>query len=104
MALDEQFEEFLSAYPAARRQRGFMVLQGFIWAVEKAGFDVLMEALEQHKASEQWQTPSLIPMVKKWLEEERWCQVLPAPDRPVGRETEWAKAKRLGLIPRRRRE
>lgn len=74
---DELFEQFVEAYPASRRQRGFMVTQLFVAALEKAGWLVLSNALEQHKGSEQWENPALVPMMKKWLEEERWIQILP---------------------------
>jgi len=81
---DELFEQFVDAYPAARRQRGYFVTALFLRALNKAGFTVLRDALEQHKRSEQWQNVALIPMLKKWLEEERWIQVLPEPARKVG--------------------
>lgn len=74
---DELFEAFVQAYPAARRQRGYMVTHLFLAALEKAGELVLMAALAQHKRSEQWENPSMIPLMKKWLEEERWIQILP---------------------------
>lgn len=74
---DEQFEQFVSEYPVSRRQRGFMAMHVFGLAVEKTGFSVLIAALRQHKRSEQWRTTSLIPMMLKWLEEERWIQELP---------------------------
>ena len=81
---DQLFEQFVQAYPAARRQRGYIVTHLFIGALEKAGALVLMAALEQHKKSEQWENQALIPMMKKWLEEERWIQILP--ERRVGDE------------------
>ena len=74
---DQLFEQFVQAYPAARRQRGYMVTHLFLAALEKAGAPALMTALEQHKTSEQWENLSMIPSMKKWLEEERWIQVLP---------------------------
>jgi len=49
----------------------------FLTALDKAGWTVLINALEQHKRSEQWQNAALVPMMRKWLEEERWCQILP---------------------------
>lgn len=48
----------------------------FLSALDKAGELVLMTALEQHKRSEQWQN-GMIPSMTKWLEEERWIQILP---------------------------
>lgn len=83
MELDEQFESFLEAYPPARRQRGFMVVQAFVMSVQKVGFDALLEAVKQQSESEQWTNPAMIPTMKKWLEEERWIQVLPARERRV---------------------
>ena len=74
---DELFEQFVEAYPASRRQRGYFVMFSFLAALDKAGWTVLANALEQHKRSEQWQNVALIPMMRKWLEEERWCQILP---------------------------
>lgn len=74
---DQLFEQFVEAYPAARRQRGYMVSHLFLAALEKAGWLVLSHALEQHKKSEQWENPAMIPLMKKWLEEERWIQILP---------------------------
>jgi hypothetical protein len=78
--LDVAFLDFQSAYPANRRKGGFMVQQGFIDAVQKAGgVDGVMAALANHKASDQWQKPSLIPSMDKWLAEERWRQRLDPP-------------------------
>ena len=73
---DELFEQFVQAYPSARRQRGYMITVLFLAALEKAGPLVLMNALAQHKRSEQWQN-GMIPSMQKWLEEERWIQILP---------------------------
>lgn len=100
--LDDYFEAFVSAYPESRRQRGFMAQQAFTAGIQKAGFDVIMAALAQHKRSDQWRTVSLIPMMKKWLEEERWIQVLPEDDAPapVARAdslTPFERARRAGL-------
>lgn len=74
---DEQFEQFVQAYPAGRRQRGFIVTQLFLAAVGKVGFATLMTAVQQQTQSAQWENPLMIPLMKKWLEEERWIQVLP---------------------------
>src|SRR4051812_2911942 len=72
-----QFEQFISTYPAARRQRGYMIEYLFLTAVNKVGFDTLLAAVTQKKKSEQWENPNMIPSIKKWLEEERWIQELP---------------------------
>lgn len=96
---DELFEAFVQAYPAARRQRGYMVSCLFLAALEKAGALVLMAALEQHKTSEQWENLSMIPSMKKWLEEERWIQILPVRGEGADRRT----APRVGerrVVPR----
>lgn len=103
MERDQQFEAFVEAYPASRRQRGYMAQQLFLAAVEHVGFEVLMSALQQHRRSEQWQR-GMIPNLLTWLQEERWCQVLP--ETPASAEdgarlrkrlTPWQHAKRLGL-------
>jgi uncharacterized ferritin-like protein (DUF455 family) len=77
MERDQQFAAFVQAYPAARRQRGYMVETLFLHAVAAVSFEALMLALDQHKRSDQWQTPRLIPNMRTWLEEERYYQVLP---------------------------
>jgi hypothetical protein len=77
MQPDEQFETLLRAYPAGRRQRGYLVTSLFVAALRKVPFDVLLAAVEQHKRSEQWKNPAMIPLMKTWFEEERWVQVLP---------------------------
>lgn len=75
---DDLFEQFVAAYPASRRQRGYFVTHLFVEALAKAGsYAVLIAALEQHKRSEQWENLSMVPLMKKWLEEERWIQMLP---------------------------
>ncbi len=93
--MDEAFEAFVQAYPVARRQKGYMASFLFIAAAEKVGVETLMAALAQHKRSIQWQTSSLIPMMRKWLEEERWIQELPEPDRS-DRLSPWEKARASG--------
>ena len=78
MENDQRFAQFWESYPAARRQRGYMVETLFLHAVASVTFEALLLALEQHKRSDQWQTERLIPNMRTWLEEERWYQVLPA--------------------------
>lgn len=76
---DVAFAEFRDAYPLERRKGGFMVEQSFVAAVERAGgFDPLMAALANHKRSEQWANPRMIPGMDTWLSEERWRQTLTA--------------------------
>ena len=93
MHCDQQFAAFVAAYPEARRQRGYMVEQLFLHALSKVSFDVLIAAVEQHKKSLQWQNGRLIPNLRTWLEEERWVQVLPEPERDL---TPWEMARKLG--------
>jgi len=77
--LDLALERFQQAYPAARRKGGYIVTTAFFDAAVRAGGSaVLMAALENHKASEQWSNPRLIPGMDVWLSEERWRQELPA--------------------------
>ena len=85
-ALDEAFLALLAAYPASRRQDSMLIRQNFIRAFQGVApsqqqefFDAIVTALEQHKASEQWQTVKLIPMFGKWIDEKRWIQTLAKP-------------------------
>ena len=80
MQTDEQFDQFVQAYPASRRQKGYMATTLFLAALEKVSFGDLMAALAQHKQSAQWETPRHIPLMTTWLEQQRWIQVLPAAD------------------------
>lgn len=103
MEKDQQFEAFVNAYPAARRQRGYMAETLFLYALSKVSYETLMIALRQHKKSEQWAN-GMIPSMRVWLEEERWIQVLPETpayaedgERLRKRLTPWQHAKRLGL-------
>ncbi len=94
--MDEAFEAFVQSYPVARRQKGYMASVLFMAAAEKVGVDTLMAALAQHKRSIQWQTSSLIPMMRKWLEEERWIQELPEPEPVRSRMSPWEQARANG--------
>jgi hypothetical protein len=76
---DLLFTDFVEAYPAGRRQRGYMASTLFLAALDKVPAATLFAALEQHKRSEQWQR-GVIPSMTTWLEEERWIQVLPEPE------------------------
>jgi hypothetical protein len=78
--LDECFAEFQSAYPAERRQGGWMAQQGFLSAVKALGdYVALLARLEQHKRSEQWVVAKKIPNMRKWFEDELWRQELAPP-------------------------
>lgn len=74
---DLAFSKFQDAYPPARRKGGYLVQQLFVQAYERLG-DRLFEILENHKASEQWSKPNLIPGMDVWFKEERWRQSLPS--------------------------
>lgn len=77
--LDVAFRSFQEAYPEERRKGGHLVEQAYLAQAAKAGGpQALVMALNNHKASEQWQTPKLIPGMDTWLTEERWRQRLPA--------------------------
>jgi hypothetical protein len=94
---DAAFVQFLEAYPPTRRKGGNEARQVFRKALSKVSFDVMRQALEQHKRSAQWQNPRFIPSMLTWLLEERWIQVLPEPEPPRSRFTPYEQAKRAGL-------
>lgn len=74
---DVDFERFKQAYPKNRRQGGSITEHAFVRAIGLTTVDAMLSALEQHKQSEQWQTPRLIPLMTTWLNQDRWLQVLP---------------------------
>ena len=80
----DEFEQFRQAYPPKGRMGGPKAHDAFWKARQLAFFDELMSALEQHKRSEQWQTPQFIPGLTVWLNQQRWRQVLPEPKPKVG--------------------
>jgi predicted transcriptional regulator len=80
---DSAFARFQAAYPAARRKGGYLVEQLFVSAYERRG-EQLFATLENHKASEQWENPKLIPGMDLWFKEERWRQTLPPKSEAVG--------------------
>lgn len=76
---DLTFPAFRDTYPESRRKGGWGCQTAFMDEAKKAGGSaVLMAALENHLASEQWSDPKLIPGMDVWLSEERWRQRLPA--------------------------
>lgn len=83
--LDIAFETFKAAYPSERRYFGRIVNQLFVDAIQggKTTLVQMMAALENHKASAQWQDPSKIPNPEKWLTQERWNATMP-PQRAAG--------------------
>jgi len=92
---DDEFSQFVAAYPAARRQGGYMTEHAFIHARAKVSFETLMDALAHHMRSEQWQTPRYIPSIRTWLETESWMQRLPEPAAP-NRRTPFEQARHEG--------
>lgn len=78
--LDVAFQSFREAYPEGRRKGGHLTEQAYLAEVHKAGgAALLVEALENHKKSGQWQNPQLVPGMDTWLTEERWRQRLDPP-------------------------
>ena len=76
------FEAFRQAYPASRRIGGKAAARAWKTATSNrptSHMQTMFAALEQHKRSEQWQTPKLIPLMTTWLNQERWNQTLPEP-------------------------
>jgi hypothetical protein len=79
---DADYEAFRTAYPASRRVGGKAGKRAFAVAIRgqpPGHIAAMLSALEQHKRSEQWQIPRLIPLMTTWLSQERWTQVLPEP-------------------------
>lgn len=76
---DADYERFRAAYPASRRVGGAKARTAFRVAERGVLLDTMLASLEQQKRSEQWQTPSLIPLMTTWLNQERWTQQLPEP-------------------------
>lgn len=78
---DFDYEAFRVAYPASRRIGGKTARQAYLRAVKGKSTEFraqMLAALEQHKRSEQWQTPTFIPMLTTWLNQCRWEMELPA--------------------------
>jgi hypothetical protein len=79
---DADYERFRDAYPVSRRVGGKAARRAFSEAMKgkpPGHLDAMIAAVEQHKRSEQWQSPKLIPLMTTWLNGERWVQVLPPP-------------------------
>lgn len=99
--LDVAFAAFRDAYPENRRQGGLLVQQAYLREVAKAGSAAaLMTALVNHKASEQWSDPKVIPGMDTWLDKEHWRRTLePKGSRPQGRtpgQPAWVTAAKAG--------
>lgn len=77
----DPFGVFHGAYPVSRRKGGYRVETLFSDALTRYGQTLasLLEALDNHTRSEQWQSPKLIPGMDVWLEEKRWNQRLDPP-------------------------
>lgn len=93
---DAQFSAFVMAYPPSRRKGGYMAEQLFLHALTKVDYATLMTALQQHKRSEEWQTPRYIPSLITWLAQELWLTVLPEAEQP-NRRTPFEQARHEGL-------
>jgi len=75
--LDVDFAVFREKYPASRRKGGMLIEQAFMaQSVRAGGPSALMAALDNHLASEQWQSGQHVPGMDVWLNQERWRQVL----------------------------
>ena len=82
---DADYITFRDAYPEGRRVGGEKAKSAFRKALNgKVSLDDLLAAVAQHRRSEQWQNPALIPLMTTWLNQERWRQVLPEPKPRVG--------------------
>jgi hypothetical protein len=81
---DVDFWAFKTAYPSHRSNAG-QSERLYSDAIDsgKVTHAQIMEALENHKASAQWQEPAHVPNMQKWLEEQRWEMRLPPP-KPTG--------------------
>lgn len=91
---DEDFQVFTRAYPAHKRQGGYLTVQAFLAARTHVGMPVLLAALEQHKRSEQWQTARYVPLMQTWLEDKRWLAQMAEPA-PAERNSDDARLEAL---------
>jgi hypothetical protein len=73
------FEQFRDAYPATKREDGARARAIFTTALTKAPMATLLEALDAHTRSAQWETPRYIPWMTNWLLGERWRHTLTPP-------------------------
>jgi len=64
----DDFLLFWKAYPRnANKKAAFKA-----WQKINVGKEIILNALESHKKSEQWQKPQFIPHAATWLNNERW--------------------------------
>lgn len=103
-AENADYVRFRGLYPEGRRVGGKVGKKAFENATAgRNGTHLasLHAALEQHKRSEQWKNPRLIPLMTTWLNQERWTQTLPEPEAPPDvqkrRLTPFEQARRAGL-------
>ena len=69
--LSIKFDRFWQAYP--RKVCKKAAFEKFRAAMKKdVTLEQMLEALEEHKGSEQWQDPQYIPHPSTWLNQERW--------------------------------
>lgn len=86
--MDTAFARFQRSYPPSRVKGGYLVEQLFVQTYQQLG-EKLFAVLDNHKASEQWQKPSLIPGMDKWFKDEMWRQELPSASAPKGKWDGW---------------
>ena len=76
--LERDFNKFWEAYPKKQNKaRSFKA-----WVKQKPDLKVCLEALKQHKKSDQWQKQNgqFIPYASTWLNGEQWNDVLGSKD------------------------
>jgi uncharacterized protein YdaU (DUF1376 family) len=78
--LGAEFARFAESYPDDGRNTSALVYGIFAEARQSVALDVMLGALENHKASERWLVAKKIPNMKRWLEEQRWDTKLPSVD------------------------
>lgn len=79
VAVDGEWATFLEAYPSQGRNQSRIAAELFLNA-RRSGVSlaVMLAALDNHKASEQW-SAGKIPNLAKWLDEKRWTNELLPP-------------------------
>lgn len=72
-----EWAQFVAAYPEQGRLPSLLAQQRFLAARQAGvGFDVMLDALGNHKASARWRDGK-IPNLLTWFEDRRWQQRLP---------------------------
>jgi len=72
-----QFEEFWKAYPTGRKVTKSSAKSKWLAIFDTPTkcrhlFPKVMESLETHKKTVQWEDPKFIPLMSTWLNQERW--------------------------------